>query len=286
MTQKKLTQLSIGIKAPASKEVTFDCPIHGIQTYTTYQRPDGSLVDPYCPECKRIISERNGLLETLQADAKQRAVELARALHYERPLDFDTPTFENYLPETEEEERNLSICRRFAERFTDRELERERAHDAQEKDWRSKNSLGLLLFGQYGTGKTHLAYSILKELDRQGLPGFYITIPDLFDRFSDRTNQVDNAAVLAKLCMVSCLVLDEVGVQSGSDYEKKRLYQIIDGRIKNGRPTVLLTNLDHLELSSLLTDRVLTRVTQSTYKLLFTGRCRREPVRRSAEELF
>ena len=283
---KTLTKLSIGIKAPASKEVTFDCPIHGVQTYLTYQRPDGSWADPYCPECRRVIAERASLLETLQAEAKQRAVELARHLHYERPLDFDTPTFENYIPETEEEEKNLMVCRRFAERFTDRELEREKAHNAQDPFWRKKNSTGLLLFGNYGTGKSHLAYSILKELDRQGLPGFYITIPDLFDRFSDQTNKVDCAQVLAKLCMVSCLVLDEIGVQSGSDYEKKRLYQIIDGRIKNGRPTILLTNLDHIELGSLLTERVLTRVTQSTYKLLFTGRCRREPVRRSAEEVF
>lgn len=283
---KTLTQLSIGITVPTSKEVSFDCPIHGLQTYTTYQRLDGSWADSYCPECKRIVSERESLLEILQADAKQRAVELARHLHYERPLDFDTPTFENYIPETTEEEKNLAICRRFAERFTERELERERAHNAQDQFWRKKNSTGLLLFGNYGTGKTHLVYSILKELDRQGLPGFYITIPDLFDRLSDRTNQVDNAAVLKKLCMVSCLVLDEIGVQSGSEYEKKRLYQIIDGRIKNGRPTILLTNLDHIELGRLLTERVLTRVTQSTYKLLFTGRCRREPVRCSAEEVF
>lgn len=283
---KTLTQLAFGIKAPASKEVTFDCPIHGMQTYMTYQRHDGSWLEPYCPECKRIVTERETLLEALQIEAKQRAVELARQLHYDRPLDFDTPTFENYIPETEEEKKNLMVCRRFAERFTEREIEREKAHNAQDQFWRKKNATGLLLFGNYGTGKTHLAYAILKELDRQGLPGFYITIPDLFDRFSDQANRLDCSQVLAKLCMVSCLVLDEIGVQSGSDYEKKRLYQIIDGRIKNGRPTILLTNLDHVELASLLTERVLTRITQSTYKLLFTGRCRREPIRGSVEGVF
>ena len=161
-----------------------------------------------------------------------------------------------------------------------------RAHNAQEPDWRSKNFMGLLLFGNYGTGKTHLAYSILKELDRQGLPGYYITIPDLFDRISDRVNRIDVADVLGKLCMVSCLVLDEIGVQSGDADEKKRLYQIIDGRIKNGRPTILVTNLDRSELVNLLTERVVSRVIQSSYKLFFTGRCRREPTRRSAEEVF
>ena len=286
MTTDITTKLKTAFAAPASKEVMFECQIHGVQTYTTYQRRDGSWAEPYCPECRRIEKERNTLLAEMQADAKERAVGLTRALHCERPLDFDVPCFANYQPETQEEERNLSICRRFAERFTERELERERAHNAQEPDWRSKNSMGLLLFGNYGTGKTHLAYSILKELDRQGLPGFYITIPDLFDRISDRVNRIDVAETLGKLCMVSCLVLDEIGVQSGDADEKKRLYQIIDGRIKNGRPTILVTNLDRSELVNLLTERVVSRVIQSSYKLFFTGRCRREPTRRSAEEVF
>ena len=283
---KTLTQLSIGITVPASKEVSFDCPIHGLQTYTTYQRRDGSWAEPYCPECRRIEKERNTMLAEMQADAKERAVGLTRALHCERPLDFDVPCFANYQPETQEEERNLSICRRFAERFTERELERERAHNAQEPDWRSKNSMGLLLFGNYGTGKTHLAYSILKELDRQGLPGYYITIPNLFYRISDRVNRIDVADVLGKLCMVSCLVLDEIGVQSGDADEKKCLYQIIDGRIKNGRPTILVTNLDRSELENLLTERVISRVIQSSYRLFFTGRCRREQPHLPAEEVF
>lgn len=286
MTTDITTKLKTAFAAPASKEVTFECQIHGVQMYTTYQRRDGSWAEPYCPECRRIEKERNTMLAEMQADAKERAVGLTRALHCERPLDFDVPCFANYQPETQEEERNLSICRRFAERFTERELERERAHNAQEPDWRSKNSMGLLLFGNYGTGKTHLAYSILKELDRQGLPGYYITIPDLFDRISDRVNRIDVADVLGKLCMVSCLVLDEIGVQSGDADEKKRLYQIIDGRIKNGRPTILVTNLDRSELVNLLTERVVSRVIQSSYKLFFTGRCRREPTRRSAEEVF
>lgn len=286
MTTDITTKLKTAFAAPASKEVTFECKIHGVQTYTTYQRRDGSWAEPYCPECRRIEKERAELLAEMQADAKERAVGLTRALHCERPLDFDVPCFANYQPETQEEERNLSICRRFAERFTERELERERAHNAQEPDWRSKNSMGLLLFGNYGTGKTHLAYSILKELDRQGLPGYYITIPDLFDRISDRVNRIDVADVLGKLCMVSCLVLDEIGVQSGDADEKKRLYQIIDGRIKNGRPTILVTNLDRSELVNLLTERVVSRVIQSSYKLFFTGRCRRESVRRSAEDVF
>ena len=109
MTTDITTKLKTACAIPASKEVTFECQIHGVQTYTTYQRRDGSWAEPYCPECRRIEKERNTLLAEMQADAKERAVGLTRALHCERPLDFDVPCFANYQPETQEEERNLSI---------------------------------------------------------------------------------------------------------------------------------------------------------------------------------
>ena len=130
------------------------------------------------------MHERETLLEGIKQEAKERAVELARALHCERPLDFDVPTFDNYVPESEEELKNLTICRRFAERFTDREVEREKAHNAQDKNWRSKNALGLLLFGNSALVTSHLfRHSILKELDKQAYQVFtsrYLTFLTAF----------------------------------------------------------------------------------------------------------
>ena len=46
------------------------------------------------------------------------------------------------------------------------------------------------------------------------------------------------------------------------------------------------TNLDRSELEHLLTERVISRVIQSSYRLFFTGRCRREQPHLPAEEVF
>lgn len=286
MALTQLTSIAGLCTTPPSKEVTVSCLVHGQQKYTTYQRPNGTWPVPSCPVCRREANEKQKVLRVIQTEAKERVLELQRALNIEKPSDFDGPTFGNYVPETQEEAHNLAVCRRFAERFSAREIEREKAHNAQEHDWRKKNAVGLALQGNYGTGKTHLVYAILKELEKQDIPGFYATIPDLFDRFSDRTNPVNVPLVLTKLCTVSCLVLDEVGVQSGNKDERKRLYQIIDGRIKNGRPTIILTNLDRDELNALLTERVMSRIRESTYALTFTGRSRRRSIQDENEEVF
>ena len=99
---------------------------------------------------------------------------------------------------------------------------------------------------------------------------------------TNRYAQVDRIAAMANLCMVSCLVLDEVGVQKGNHDELKVLYQIIDGRIKNGRPTIFITNLDKAELEELLTERIMSRVRNAGYALTFkTGRDRRVSANRT-----
>ena len=76
---KSLTDKAFkGLRVPESKEQSFNCSIHGKQSYTTYQRRDGSWIEPYCPECRRVLHERETLLEGIKQEAKERAVELAR----------------------------------------------------------------------------------------------------------------------------------------------------------------------------------------------------------------
>jgi len=43
---------------------------------------------------------------------------------------------------------------------------------------------------------------------------------------------------------IDLLVVDEVGSQFGSDTEKLFIFDIIDGRYQNMKPTVLISNLD------------------------------------------
>lgn len=115
--------------------------------------------------------------------------------------------------------------------------------------------------GSPGTGKNHLAAAIGNHLLSGGHSVLVVTIPDLMLRVREcYDGGQSEAALLGDLCKVDLLVLDEVGIQRGSNGEKVILNQIIDRRLSSMRPVGILTNLNHEELLGALGARVIDRL--------------------------
>ncbi|HHT5153422.1 TPA: ATP-binding protein, partial [Citrobacter werkmanii] len=88
-----------------------------------------------------------------------------------------------------------------------------------------------------------------------------VTIPDLMLRVREcYDGGQSEASLLDDLCKVDLLVLDEVGIQRGSNGEKVILNQVIDRRLSSMRPVGILTNLNHDELLGALGARVIDRL--------------------------
>jgi DNA replication protein DnaC len=93
----------------------------------------------------------------------------------------------------------------------------------------------VLMTGSVGTGKTHLAMCLAKD-------GAYYT------RFADISRRIrakfDNEeAVLESLAEKRLLIIDEVGRGKGSDFNRDTLFEVIDRRYNNKKPTTLITNM-------------------------------------------
>lgn len=124
----------------------------------------------------------------------------------------------------------------------------------------------MMLLGQVGTGKTHLAAGILQAVIRefcaQGLIGRYVTaggiIRSVKDSFNDRTKT--ESQIYADLVMPHLLVIDEVGVQHGTDFERQVLFEVINGRYERTRPTIVISNGGVPELRECLGDRAVDRL--------------------------
>jgi DNA replication protein DnaC len=76
------------------------------------------------------------------------------------------------------------------------------------------------------------------------------------------------AHALRDLVEPDLLILDEVGVQFGSDTEKLILFDIINGRYEASRPTIVISNLAVPELEGYLGVRAFDRLREGGGRLV------------------
>jgi DNA replication protein DnaC len=124
----------------------------------------------------------------------------------------------------------------------------------------------MMLLGQVGTGKTHLATGILQQVIRhfgsQGLVGRYATAGGIIRSVKDTFGSPSKteSQVYADLVRPHLLVIDEVGVQHGTDFERTVLFEVINGRYEQLRPTIVVSNLGMADLRQCLGDRAVDRL--------------------------
>lgn len=121
----------------------------------------------------------------------------------------------------------------------------------------------LIACGSVGVGKTHLASSATNQIVRKGKDCRVIKIIDLIRQFKDtwdKSNDATEKGFLDHYTKIPALIIDEVGVQFGSDTEKMIVFDIIDGRYNNMLPTVLISNLAIDGVKELIGDRAIDRM--------------------------
>jgi DNA replication protein DnaC len=121
-----------------------------------------------------------------------------------------------------------------------------------------------LFIGKPGTGKTHLAAGIgLRIMSRQSRSVLFTTVIRAIRRVKDTwgksSNETETQAI-ETLVYPDLLILDEVGVQFGSDTEKMILFDVLNSRYEKRRPTLLLSNLTLDEVKAFLGERVFDRL--------------------------
>lgn len=248
------------------RQVKTMCPLHGEyianQVWLSGQIKEISE----CPECfklkqaQKAIEEEKARKEEADRNRKQRIVETRM------PLEYQTKDFSTFIQETDSQKAAFKLARRFV------------------KGWEKAKAggYGLLFLGSCGTGKTHLACAIMIELLKEyafSYPRYY-KASEIFSsvRSTYQAGSTTNEEETLKFfSSIQLLVIDEVGVQKGSESEKRILFSILDNRVTSNKPTILLSNLGPKALEELLGDRLYDRVRSKCVPMLFAGSSMRKP---------
>lgn len=122
---------------------------------------------------------------------------------------------------------------------------------------------GLLLMGQVGCGKTHLAAAAANDLLARRKSVLFLVVPDFLEELRGAFSGVDELEVRRlneRAKTVDLLVLDDLGSHNFSDWTRSVLFSILNYRMNEGLTTLATTNLDFAALQELLGDRSLSRL--------------------------
>lgn len=246
---------------PSYVEVHARCETHGPFSARAVRNPLGDneppLVVTRCPLCAAA--------DKVTADARVQQRERSDRARQVRtllskcgiPARFVGCTFESYIETVEGQERAKRICQRYADTWVDQ----------------LRKGGSLILTGNTGTGKTHLACAIAARI----IPEHMATVVfgsvswalrhvrSTYSKGSTRTEQ----DAIDDLVEPDLLVLDEMGVTAGSEHEKNLMFDILNERYQALRPTILLSNLTAAQLADFLGARVMDRFRQCGVVLAF-----------------
>lgn len=122
---------------------------------------------------------------------------------------------------------------------------------------------GLLLYGGVGTGKTHLAAAIANSTLAREKSVLFTTATKAVRAVKNtynRESELSEWQVMESFVKPYLLVIDELGVQVGTETEKNVLLEIINDRYNAMKPLIITSNLDIDGLQKLIGERALDRV--------------------------
>ena len=106
----------------------------------------------------------------------------------------------------------------------------------------------LVLYGSYGTGKTHLLAALCQEMKEREKSARFTTAPKLFAAIQYHIGQnQDYTVLIQKAIEAPLLVIDDVDKAKWSEFREEVYFEIIDSRVNAHKPIAISTNkLDDL----------------------------------------
>ncbi|AZF91072.1 helicase loader [Streptococcus phage CHPC950] len=210
--------------------------------FVTIQLPNSK---PYtvCEMCHREEQEKQNSIKAQEQYEREQEQKRLYFLKDFSLLDDDlkNASFDNYKAVTREQKEDLKNVR------------------SQLKGYLGGQDYNIVLIGDTGVGKSHLAYSALKALsDHTKKMGIFINVVDLLAKIKEDFRL--EAEYIRRISEAEWLVLDDLGTEKVTEWSNGILYSILNKRTK----TIITTNLNPQDIMGTYGKRVYSRIFKKT----------------------
>ncbi len=271
------------IKLPqfrVTKKDVVTCSKHGRYTQTTYQ--SGRITK--CPGCerdseeRRIKAENDKLKEAAEKRKSRRIDELLGKSGI--PKRFQDKTFDNYQlsEDNDNQEEVFNRVVAFSEEFKPSSEESkpssEESKPSSEESKPSQEHSGrcIVMIGDTGTGKSHLACAVASHVIKKYCGTARFTSVSEINRLVRESKgynaKYSETEVIEAFGNYDLLIVDEVGIQSGSDAESRALFDVFNARYQNKKSTIVISNLNQAQVKEALGQRIFDRLKEGGGEVL------------------
>ena len=223
---------------------------------------DALTIKYVCPVCndtgyynERMCNCHRELLKEIQREQIRRLAPLDECT-FET---FDTryypeKSMDNGISPKEKAQRILESCRNYAQKF-------------------NSHSPNLMFMGGTGVGKTHLSLAIANVAINKGFSVIYGTSQNILsDLQNENFGRTDNLTYEEyDVLHTDLLIIDDLGTEFSSRFSEACIYNIINTRILQRRPTIISTNYEHDDFEREYNQRVLSRIAGEYSTLILEG---------------
>ncbi|BAL19598.1 MULTISPECIES: ATP-binding protein [Bacillales] len=213
----------------------------------TVEVPQLRIKNKILPTCECVVEREEAEIREAQNFAKKREIEKLFSISNlgER---FSKSTFESFL-DRNGSETAYKVAVKYVKTF---------------KEWKGES---LLLWGEPGNGKTHLAAAIVNELSKKGYIVVFQSVPELLQRIRstfNSENKENETQIMRALLECDLLILDDIGAEKTTEWVEEKLFNIIDGRYRKELPTLYTSNLEPKELKHQVGKRSYDRMVETS----------------------
>lgn len=213
----------------------------------TVEVPQLRIKNKILPTCECVVEREEAKIREAQNFAKKREIEKLFSISNlgER---FSKSTFESFL-DRNGSDTAYKVAVKYVKTF---------------KEW---NGESLLLWGEPGNGKTHLAAAIVNELSKKGYIVVFQSVPELLQRIRstfNSENKENETQIMRALLECDLLILDDIGAEKTTEWVEEKLFNIIDGRYRKELPTLYTSNLEPKELKNQVGKRSYDRMVETS----------------------